>query len=404
MLEKNKTHYAWWMLLACCLIQGASLGLVNNCAGIYFASVSADLGVSTGDFSLHLTLRTLISCLGLLVAKRVLLRLPLRVLMTLAACFVGLPMMLLTFADKLWHWYLAGALQGVGMTYLCHFLPSILLPNWFRKKLGFAVGLSSSFAGAVGAVMSWVLAEIIDQISWRAAYLVSGGVFLLMTLPVSLFVVYYAPEELGLTAYGADETEISVNARHSAENGFGREKLPFVVMLVVAIIARAICGMNSHLSMFGETVPMVIVDAAFLTTCVMLGNMILKLIFGVTDDRAGPEKTSYAVMAAITAGVLLMLTGQQVPVCVGAFLFGAGSMFSSVQLPILVQSLWRKEAYIDTFTLINMVSNLFYSLALSLFGYVYDWTGSYDLCFYGVLISAAAAVGGVFWLYRKKPA
>ena len=388
--------------MSCCLIQGASLGLINNCAGIYFAPVSKDLGVSTGEFSLYLTLQTLISCLGMLFAKRILINVPLRTLLVITSCLVGFPIIALSNGNKLWHWYLSGALQGTGLTYLCYFIPSILLPNWFKKKLGFAVGLSAAFAGATGAVMSWGLSKIIMMFSWRMAYLVSGCVFLLMTLPVSVFVVRLSPEEVGHSAYGYHDEIIPHES--TERHGTTRSLACYAMIIILAIMAKSQCGLNSHLPMIGASVPLVIADAAFLTTCSMLGNMILKTLFGILDDRLGVHKTSYFIMGTVVIAVLMMLSKQQVLLCLGAFLFGASAMFSSVQIPVLVQSLWSKEKYADVIATVNMASGLFYSLAIAIFGYLYDWNGSYDLCFLIILISVVIEGICVYFLFRRNSA
>lgn len=404
--EKRKVHYGWLILMSCCLIQGAALGLVNNCAGIFFVPVSAELGVSTGDLSLYLTFQCAISCLGMLLAKKMLMRVPLKILMIVAACFIGIPLFLMGGGKRVWHWYVSGALQGVGLTYLCYFIPSILLPNWFRKKLGFAVGLSAAFAGATGALMSWVLAWIIRNISWRVAYVISGVVFFLMTVPVSLFVVRMTPEEMGCRPYGDALEEMgNVEARQDLSEKQNPSGLHILMMILVAVLAKAVCGLNAHLPTFGTSVPLVIADAAILTTFCMIGNMLLKLLFGVLDDKINVQKTSYLVLLTIGAGILMMYSRNQIAMCVGAFLFGAAAMFSSVQTPILVQSIWSKERYADMIVVVNMSSALFYSLSISLFGYLYDWSGNYDLSFR--IILAMLVVEGLFiyeLFHRKRKA
>ena len=54
---------AWIVLLGCCLLQGGSLGLVQNSMGVFFSAVSADLGFSLGGISLYRTICGLSSCL-----------------------------------------------------------------------------------------------------------------------------------------------------------------------------------------------------------------------------------------------------------------------------------------------------------------------------------------------------
>ena len=35
--KKNRLHYAWFILAGCCILQGATLGLINNCAGVFYS-------------------------------------------------------------------------------------------------------------------------------------------------------------------------------------------------------------------------------------------------------------------------------------------------------------------------------------------------------------------------------
>ena len=41
---RKKIHYAWFILAGCCIMQGASLGLINNCSGVFYSPVCQDLG------------------------------------------------------------------------------------------------------------------------------------------------------------------------------------------------------------------------------------------------------------------------------------------------------------------------------------------------------------------------
>ena len=45
---RKKIHYAWFILAGCCIMQGAGLGLINNCSGVFSVSYT------------HLTLPTIL--------------------------------------------------------------------------------------------------------------------------------------------------------------------------------------------------------------------------------------------------------------------------------------------------------------------------------------------------------
>ena len=68
--KKQKMHYAWLILIACCMMQGAGLGLISNCAGVFFSPVCNDLGFEMGKFTLFRTLFTMSQAIAMpFVAK-----------------------------------------------------------------------------------------------------------------------------------------------------------------------------------------------------------------------------------------------------------------------------------------------------------------------------------------------
>ena len=160
--------------------------------------------------------------------------------------------------------------------------------------------------------------------------------------------------------------------------------------------------MNTHLPTFGASVPIVIADAAILTTFCMIGNMLLKLLFGTLDDRITIQNTSYLILITVGVSILLMYSKAQIAMCVGAFLFGASAMFSSVQIPILVQSIWGGKQYTDMIVVVNTSATLFYSLSTSLFGYLYDWNRNYDLSFQLILLMLVVEGLCVYGLFYRK--
>ncbi len=68
---KNKSVYHWLIVAACSGLAMAAIGISINCAGIFFAAVSEELGVGRGDVSLTVTLTNVVTGLmGPLVASR----------------------------------------------------------------------------------------------------------------------------------------------------------------------------------------------------------------------------------------------------------------------------------------------------------------------------------------------
>ena len=84
---------------------------------------------------------------------------------------------------------------------------AIILGNWFKKKTGMAVGISAAFSGLVGMIGSSFLGMAIPAFGWRVSYVAVGIVSTALVLPISLFILRYKPEEMGLLPYGAENVE-----------------------------------------------------------------------------------------------------------------------------------------------------------------------------------------------------
>ena len=68
----KKVHHCWWIMISCCIIMACGLGLLFNCAGIFFEPVGASLGVGRGPISFYLTLLTISMTLTLPLAGKTL--------------------------------------------------------------------------------------------------------------------------------------------------------------------------------------------------------------------------------------------------------------------------------------------------------------------------------------------
>ena len=50
--KKNRLHYAWFILAGCCILQGATLGLIDNCAGVFYSPICKELGFELGKLTM----------------------------------------------------------------------------------------------------------------------------------------------------------------------------------------------------------------------------------------------------------------------------------------------------------------------------------------------------------------
>lgn len=393
-MQKKKFHYAWMILAGCCILQGASLGLINNCAGVFFSPVCENLGFEMGSFSLYRMLFSLSSAFALPFVAVSLKKLDIRFVISAAAVICGVCNMAMGTFTELWQWYVTGAVQGAASAFLCMVPAPIILGNWFHKKTGMAVGISAAFSGLMGMMGSSGLGFSIPAFGWRASYMGMGILIMGFILPTAIFILRYQPEDKGLRPYGAEENE----AVHAGALSGTKEKDSIFVFLrqpffYIALTAYACSIASSYLNMFltscGITAGLTLTMAAMLTTLSLFGNMFSKLFLGKASDTYGVVRVLEVSVLIAIAGHVLLFLGHPAAAMAGALLFGITPPLSSVMLPLFCRLYWKGETYGTAYSYVSMAGMLFSAPFSALFGRFYDITGTYKL---------TIAVSGMFVL------
>lgn len=387
MENKQKIHYAWFILVGCCILQGASLGLVNNCAGVFYSPVCQDLGFEMGKFTFYRMLFSISSALALPMVAACMRKMDVRIVISTAAVVFGVCNVAMGSFHELWQWYVTGLIQGVASSFLCMIPAPILLANWFHKKTGTAVGIAAAFSGLLGMVGSSGLGFTIPAFGWRASYVIVGLLSMAMILPISLFVLRYRPEDKNMRAYGAAEEESGETGEKSdagtGKKGMGLKEFLKQPVFYVALLAYACSLAGSYLNMFltscGLSAGLPMKLAAMMTTLALLGNMSSKLVLGKSSDTFGVIRTLIGSVLIAEAGHFLLFLGIGKSTMVGALLFGVTPPLSSVMLPLFCKMFWKGETYGTAYSYVSMFGTLLVSPFNSLFGYFYDVTGTYRL-------------------------
>jgi len=394
---RKKIHYAWFILAGCCILQGTSLGLLSNCAGVFYSPVCTDLGFEMGEFAFYRTLFAISSAVMLPVAAKCFQKFDVRIVISAAAVVYGVCSAAMGFFSELREWYVAGILQGASSAFLCMVPAPILLNNWFHKKTGTAVGISAAFSGLMGMAGSSALGIMIPALGWRMSYEITGIVSMVLILPVSVFVLRYRPEDMGMTAYGAEEAAAPGRQAAAAAAKTAAATIRFGELLrqpvfYVALTAYAGTIASAYFNMFltscGLEAGLPMALAAMLTTLSLFGNMLSKLLLGRASDTYGAVRTFEVSILVSVAGLLLVFIGKSGSVMAGAFLFGITQPLSSVMMPLFCKLFWKGESYGTAFSYVSMFGTLLASPFNTIFGNFYDMTGTYDLTIFasGLLV------------------
>ena len=134
--KKNRLHYAWFILAGCCILQGATLGLINNCAGVFYSPICKELGFELGKLTMYRMLYCISSALALPFVATSFRKHDVRIVISIAAVIYGGCAALMGTFHELRQWHLTGIIQGIASSFVCMIPAPIILGNWFKKKTG----------------------------------------------------------------------------------------------------------------------------------------------------------------------------------------------------------------------------------------------------------------------------
>ncbi len=405
--SKPRIHRAWWMLIACIFYQGGSTGILYNCLGIFYTAICSDLGFRNGDLSLHSTIRTLATALAMPFTIKLLGRYRLKYVLTAEFAVVAVLFGSMGLYSHLVWWYISGALMGLVGSSLFAVPVTLVINNWFKKKNGFAVGISLAASGLFGAVLNPVCSSLITAFGWRRAVFLMAGLAMLLVLPMTFFVMKLTPEEAGCRAYGEDSPEVMREVKKNMPQGTAEYTRPALVFALCVVVGGSITWTNqyySHLARYAGTIGYDLNVSALVTSCAMIGNIIGKVLMGILADKWNIWRSSWLAMAFVSAGFwILFIAGDGIPVYLfyfAAALLGITMAVGTIVPNLMTLDIYKAGGYQEKYGVVTAAGTLVGAVAFAVIGYTYDFTGSYHLSFFLSLVMAAVFYAASITLFR----
>jgi len=379
---KNKLpfHYCWVILVSCCMLVGATVGLVINCKGIFIASVCADFGCSTSAFTLYMTIYGLASAVMLSKVSAAFERFNIRLVLTAALLLFCLSPIMMGSAKDLKLIYAGGVVQGLAGAFLTFVPAPMLIKNWFNSRRGFALGICGMSSGIIGAVMNPVLNEIILKWGWRAGYFSQAAIAFVMAVPFTAFLIIKKPEDIGLAPYGEQQAAKAKTAAASDSTQYMSKG--FLLCVLYMAVASVVTCYPQQLSNHAASVGLDSRIGALMLSCAMIGNTGGKAVLGMLSDRFGIKKIGQ-LAAAITMCSVLMLAFSTKPAvcCFASFLLGACYFSQIIVPPLLVADTVPKSAYDRAYPKVTMAQMTVVAVTPPIIAAIYDFTHSYKPVF-----------------------
>lgn len=420
--KKGGFHYGWVVVIASCLIMLFPCCFTFNAASVFYTSVAENLtGGSSAAVGMYMTIvyLTMFVCLCILQVGRLFDQLPARwVLVACVAC-IGVAFILMAQATTIILFYVAGVLLGIGNSIILYLLVPVMFGRWFKRNVSTLVGVGMAMTGIGGMVFSPVATSIITSSGYQTAYMIYAAVTLVVGIPCALLIAS-RPEDKGLMPVGYDAAaEAESASKKSIVEGVTvgtALKKPVALILIAAYAACVNFGltMNFYLPSYVKSLDASLVGAdplmvgATLSSVVMFGSLIGKLILGWTNDKSVQGSTIFGLLSGIV-GLALVLWGVQVNfflAYIGGALFGVFFASATTTTPALARLAFGNLDYSKIYAYITGVCALFAAFGSTIWGVIKDMTGSFTgayLVDMAIMIVAFALAFGGIAVAKKLP-
>ena len=372
----NRKHIEIIVIL--CGLSAASVGICINCQSVFYVAVSDALNVYRGSLSMYQTIVTLTLAVFSLIVPRLLKEKNFKLYVNISIIVMVITIVLMAFATNLTQFYILSFIRGVAMSFTNIVMITIIVNGWFLSKRGIITSIILAIAGAVGVIMSPVFTYIINNYSYKVAYIVMATLTLLMCLPFIFKKVSIKAETIGYEPYGELQEVDKVNHRK-----FTYAYLPFIAIVLLSLLTTSCNGVTANMQGYAMSIGKSTYTGSLMVSAVMAANIVSKLLLGELTDRLGAYKASFIMIVLYMVGITgLCFVNNEISMILLSFVFGFIYSITSIGVAFISREFFGDNNYAKVFPVVSFAGSVGSALAISLIGYVYDFTGTYKTVFY----------------------
>ena len=398
------------------------VGFISGCVylysrGVFVRDQIVEFDASRTEISLAFTAVQIVSTTFAPVLGYLLDRYPIRNVMAAGCISMVLGFLALSQVQNLVQFTLTAAVfLGFGVGCVGTTANTKLMVNWFNRRRGFALGVAIMGYSAAGAVMAPIALYLLNNIGWRASYVLFAGICLVVVLPAILLLVKQRPQDMGLgpdgDPYEPGESQSAPGATPRARTleerwqAF-REQLAVYASFAkdpsrsgvwsstFGLMAGTFGGFNVHLFLYYTELGIDEYRATLILSFTSGLAIVSKPLFGWLIDQINPR-----VATLISCGCYIVAM-----VCFSFFstfalLFLAGALFGlgfGGMVPVraaILSRLFSIEEYARAYGSLRLCMFPLTITWTPLIGWIYDTNGSYLPAFklFAVLFSLAALI------------
>jgi MFS family permease len=290
---------------------------------------------------------------------------------------------------QLSHLYAVFAVLGVAAAGTSALAYSRVIPSWFERRRGLAIGVVMAAAALGGILQPPAAQELIRAVGWRGAYLALGGLLLAVALPV---IVRFVRERPSSSGSGPATADPGLPAR----DGF--RSRTFWTLVVVFFGGTLVSnGAIVHLAALLTDRGVAASHAAIAVSAMGGASLAGRLLTGVLIDRFAATRVSFLLLATAALGAFVLAGARSPGVGIAAaVLVGFGAGGEADVTPYLLSRYFGLRAVSTLFGVVWTAAGCAGVVGPLLMARAFDATGSYETVL--LRLAAVTLAAGVLML------
>lgn len=370
---------------------------------VFFVALINEYGWSRAETAGVFSVSMLVFALVSPSAGKMLDRWGSRRMFAIGAVFIALGLMGSSLTTMQWHlyfWY--GVIASIGIAILGLSNYAALVSRWFQQKRGLALGIAFSGTGAGTFIIVPLTEQWISAWNWQWAMIGQGLLMLVIVLPISVFLLYYRPSDLGYQPDGHSMQTADLVAVKSPQKQWTFEAASktwafWLILLVGFFSLFSVRLLTVHQMAAAVDAGIDLSIAASIMGASGVIVIIAFVAWGAISDRLGRRRT-YILSSVAMAGAYLTLLAVQTPgdlpwLYLYALLVGLGEGSRSSLVTAVMNDTFPGNAGGHLTGWVGLSFGVGSALGSWLAGLLFDITGSYTWALWmGVVVTILSAV------------
>jgi MFS transporter, OFA family, oxalate/formate antiporter len=398
--RSTQVFYGWWVVLAAFLNLFFGVGIVFYGLPVFYPSLVDSLGFTRSQVTQGMLLGFVIvapffGLLGALID-----RIGARQVIRFGIVLVALPLVLLGWVTRLWHYYFLCIAEVVGYVLAGPIPNQVLVSNWFRVKRGRAMGYAYLGVGLGGVVAPIMAARLIERFGWRRGFEIIGLIILVVLFPVAQWVTRSSPGEMGLPPDGLTSENPSPIAPSLPAVDLGpavRTANFWLILLGSTLIIGAIGTVIQQFVLFLRDQGYSTAQASRVSSGLLFAGLTGRVVVGFFADRYN-KKNVMALFYLLLALSIPLLFLARLPAALWGFatVFGFAMGADYLLIPLVTADCFGLKALGKLLALIIMADSLGQWFGPMLAGRIFEATHSYNLAWSIITFAGILGAGAIY--------